>query len=80
MSAALRGLRLAPGRRVFLLEDGRAAMLEGGPCVMHAVVAGLQGAALSESDTPLLRCLPERLGWDCTPYGPQALNPWPFPG
>jgi hypothetical protein len=31
LSAGPRGLRLAPGRRVFLLEDGRAAVLEGGP-------------------------------------------------
>ena len=52
----------------------------GGPCVMRVVVPGLQGAALAEGDMPRLRSLPERLGWDCVPYGPQSLNPWPFPG
>lgn len=31
MSAKPYGLRLAPGRRVFVLEDGRTAVLEGGP-------------------------------------------------
>jgi ribosomal protein S12 methylthiotransferase accessory factor YcaO len=57
-----------------------AELWPGGPCVMRVVVPGLQGAALSEGDMPRLCSLPERLGWDCVPYGPQSLNPWPFPG
>lgn len=57
-----------------------AELWPGGPCVMRAVVPGLQGAALSEGDTARLMSLPERLGWPCAPYAETALNPWPFPG
>lgn len=68
----------AAGFEPFALRH--AEFWPGGPCVMRVIVPGLQGAALSGGDTTRLRSLPERLGWDCAPYGPQSLNPWPFPG
>lgn len=68
----------AAGFEPFALRH--AELWPGGPCVMRVVVPGLQGAALSGGDMPRLRRLPERLGWSCAPYGPQSLNPWPFPG
>ena len=68
----------AAGFEPFVLRH--AELWPGGPCVMRVVVPGLQGAALSGGDMPRLRSLPERLGWNCAPYGPRSLNAWPFPG
>jgi ribosomal protein S12 methylthiotransferase accessory factor YcaO len=68
----------AAGFEPFVLRH--AELWPGGPCVMRVVVPGLQGAALSGGDMPRLRSLPERLGWNCAPYGSRSLNAWPFPG
>ena len=57
-----------------------AELWPGGPCVMRVLVPGLQGTALSAGNTSRLRLLPERLGWACSPYREDGLNPWGFPG
>lgn len=57
-----------------------AELWPGGPCVMRVLVPGLQGTALSAETTSRLRALPERLGWVCSPYSEDSLNPWDFPG
>lgn len=57
-----------------------AELWAGGPCVMRVLVPGLQGSALLSPDGDRLCTLPERLGWACSPYRTDSLNPWVFPG
>lgn len=69
---------LEAGLEPFALRH--AELWPGGPCVMRVLVPGLQGTALSAEDTSRLRTLPERLGWACSTYSEDDLNPWEFPG